>query len=267
MNHDTILQAKNISFSYGSRQVLHHINLEVPRGRFVSLIGPNGSGKTTLFRILCGMEKGERGTVLYENKETTKMSLKQKACAFAVIRQKETMAFPFTCLETVAMGLHPHMARFGSLSSNHMAEMETAMNLTDTLQFAQTPVTSLSGGETQRVMLARALVQKPKLLFLDEAMSDLDIRVKIQVHKMLKTLMAKTGLTIFSIDHDINTAYQFSDIIMALKDGVLEGSGSPQDVMDEPFFARIFGVKAELFEKKGFFIHDTIESITTKTIF
>ena len=258
MSHDCILTAKDISFSYGPREVLHHISFEIPSGKFISLIGQNGSGKTTLFRILCGMEKEKRGTVLYENKDVTKMTLKQKACSFAVIRQKETMAFPFTCMETVAMGLHPHMSRFGSLSSIHMKIIENAMQLTDTLHFAQTPVVNLSGGETQRVMLARALVQKPKILFLDEAMSELDIRVKINIHKMLLTLMEETGLTIFSIDHDINTAYQFSDLILALKDGVLEQSGKPQDVMDEGFFAHIFGVKAQLFKNQGFFIHDTI---------
>lgn len=259
---DTILQVKSLSFSYGEKKILDDISFSVPRGDFLSIIGPNGSGKTTLLRLLCATTSPNTGTILLNAKPIQKIPLKKRALLLAVIHQKESLSFPFTATEIITMGLHPHLSRFEPLSSAHKEQIFHAMEQTDTLRFADTPVTQLSGGEMQRVMFARALVQKPQILFLDEAMSDFDIHARIQFHKMLKKLSTETGLTVISVHHDINAAYQFSDKVLALKNGRIYGYGAPSDVMTSEFFQNVFYVKAELFPKKGFFIYDNTKTKT-----
>lgn len=260
MSHNSIiLDAKNISFSYGNKKVLDTISFSVKKGNFISIIGPNGSGKTTLLRILCGANPIKDGCILWNGKDMKEYSIHEKALLRAVIHQKEKLAFPFTAMETVTMGLHPHLSRFESISEKHQKTIEQAMELTHTLQFANTLVTHLSGGEFQRVMFARAIVQQPEILFLDEAMSDLDIHARIELHKLLKQLAQEKGLTILSVNHDVNTAYQFSDAVVALQNGKLKAYGPPKQVMNANFFRDVFFVKTEYFPEKGFFIYDNIE--------
>ncbi len=257
---NSILQVNSLSFSYGSKQILKDISFAVPKGAFVSVIGPNGSGKTTLMRVLCGSALPNMGAIFLNSKNLHKMPLRERALHIAVIHQKETLSFPFTALETVTMGLHPHLSRFEPISFSHKEKVLQVMEQTDTLCFADTPVTQLSGGEMQRVMFARALVQNPKILFLDEAMSDLDIHTRIQFYKLLKNLSAKTGLTVISIHHDTNAAYQFSDMVLALQKGQIYDFGPPSEIMNTDFFQNVFYVKAELLpNKKGFFIYDNIQ--------
>lgn len=257
MSH-SLLEVKNIRFSYGNQMALNNISCSVPKGSFVSLIGPNGSGKSTLLWILCGITSPQNGSVSYDGINVFKMKPQIRSRKFAVIHQRETNSFPFTCLETVMLGLHPHRSRFGSLTDQQMEKVWQAMKLTGTQQFADKSIMHISGGEFQRIIIARALVQQPEILFMDEAFSSLDISEKIRILKQLRILIKETGLTVVSISHDIDTVY-LSDEIIALKNGQVAACGAPADVMTESFFENVFNVKAEIFPGKGFFIHDNIQ--------
>lgn len=262
MNNNTpppLLTLEDISFAYDARHVLSGISFSVDRGEYISVVGPNGSGKTTLLQIMCGCFKPETGAIYYLGQTVHKMDPRERAKHFAVIyQQQHSSKFPYTCLEMVIMGLHPHRARFEPLSDEAFSWVEQVMHMTDTFRFADKPITRISGGELQRVMLARAIVQKPRVLFLDEAMSGLDICARISMTKLLKELIRVRGITVVAINHDLNTAYRFSSRIVALSRGRVAAIGPPRQVMTEGFFEDVFDVKAEIYEEKGFFIHDNI---------
>lgn len=254
---EPILQTRNLYFSYGTRAVLKGLNLTVWRGQYTSIIGPNGSGKTTLLRLLSGERKGV-GDVLYRGTPVTRMSVRERACQFAVVRQNEENGFPFTCLEIVLLGLHPFRSRFGEPTAEQRKHVFEVMEETGVLHLAEKPVTQVSGGEFQRVILARALTQKPKILFLDEAMSELDISARITIMKLLRRQIEKSGMTVVAVSHDLPSAYRYSDNVVALQAGEIYAAGSPEAVMDDAFFASVFAVKTETFPGKGFLIYDNI---------
>ncbi len=258
MRNKPLLELEDICFAYGGQQVLNDISFTVNQGEYLSLIGPNGSGKSTLMQIMSGCLTPLSGGATYCGKDIHRMEIRTRAKEFAVIHQNEDNSFPFTCLETVIMGLHPHRARFDSLSDESFSMVEATMRLTDTWQFADKLITQISGGELQRVMLAKALMQRPKVLFLDEAMSGLDIAARIMMTKVFKDLIAVQGITVVAINHDLATAYQFSDRIVALCKGGVSALGKPKEVMTEEFFSSVFGVKAEILDDRGILIHDNI---------
>lgn len=253
-----MLEARNVDFSYRGRRVLHNVSFKIPQGRFVSVIGPNGSGKSTLLRLLCGSRSCENGAVFYAGQDVARMKIPIRAKQFAVVRQNEENQFPFTCLEIVMLGLHPHRSRFSSATEQQMQRVRDVMECTDTWRLCDQQITQISGGEFQRVVLARALVQNPRILFLDEAMSDFDVQVKIHITNYLRLWIQHTGMTVVAVNHDLSTAYQYSDQIIALQNGTVAACGHPRDVMNEDFFSEIFGVEAEVLQGKGFLIHGSI---------
>ncbi|HYE81693.1 MAG TPA: ABC transporter ATP-binding protein [Clostridia bacterium] len=254
-----ILELKNISFAYDAKTVLTDISFSVGRGEYLSVIGPNGSGKTTLLQIMCGHFRPPEGGAYYCGHNVNSMDIRERAKHFAVIYQQQYGSrFPYTCLETVIMGLHPHRGRFEPVRDEALSRIEQVMRLTDTFHFADKLVTEISGGELQRVMLARAIAQRPKILFLDEAMSGLDICARISMTKILRELIKNQGITVVAINHDLSTAYRFSSRVVALCGGRVAAIGAPGQVMTEEFFADVFNVRAEIIKEKGFFIHDNI---------
>lgn len=253
-----ILKAEKISFYYGKKQIIKDVTFNIEKGEFISFVGKNGSGKTTLFNILLGELKPYNGIVTYTGKNVHNMKILERAKNFAAIHQNEDLKFPFTVFEIVAMGIYPNKQRFKAINKLQLEKIQWAMNVTDTEKFAQKNINCLSGGEKQRVILARALVQNPKILFMDEAMADFDINARIKMTKLLKELIKKYSLSVISVNHDIENAYKYSDKVMALKDGALIAEGSPIDIMDKKFFADVFDVKAEIFKNKGFFIEDNL---------
>lgn len=257
-NLSPILNAEHIDFFYGNRQVLTDISLEVHGGEYLSLIGPNGSGKSTLFRILSGLAAPARGRANYKGQRIHKMPPSYRAQCIAIVRQNTPQGIPFTCLENILLGLHPHLGRFETISDTQYIKVRQLMEATDTWGMSQQLVSQLSGGEGQRVALCRALVQEPKVLLLDEAMSELDVAARMKMSELLKQLCTETGLAVVAVHHDLNLAYRFSDKIYVLKEGRCRGFGSPKTVMTEDLFNQVFHVKAEIFENKGFFIQNTI---------
>jgi iron complex transport system ATP-binding protein len=152
------------------------------------------------------------------------------------------------------MGAHPHRSRFQGVDVGLLQSAKALMEKTDTYQFASRKITELSGGEVQRVLISRALMQNPKILLLDEAMSELDVSSKFIIGNVLRQLIDEEGLTIISIHHDLSLAYRFSDNLIVFKDGKVVTTGNPDDVCNEDFFENVFNVKAEIFPHKGFII-------------
>lgn len=252
-----LLCAQNLTFYYGSQQVLSDVTFSVGEREYLSIIGENGSGKSTLMQLLCGYLAPMAGQVLFCGERLEELSTLQRARSIAVISQNTPADFPFTCFEFVMLGLHPHRARFERIDEQTINQIRGIMAQTDILTLADKPITNLSGGEYQRVLLARALAQRPRLLLLDEAMSDLDAAVKIKMNKLLKELVQK-GLTVIAINHDLSTAYNCSDRVIALRSGRLVANGSPQTMLTEELLENVFGIKAEIIPGRGLCVYDTI---------
>lgn len=249
-----MFEVKNLWFHYGSKNVLQDVNFSLGSGKFFSIIGPNGSGKTTLINLLTGYLKTDTGKISVFKRPIETYPLEQLARFFAIIHQGVSIKFPFTCLEIVMMGRHPFTRRMNALTESDMAIAYEAMSLTDTLEFSDRLVTEISGGEFQRVMFARAVAQKPQVLFLDEAFSEMDISHRIRSLKLIKGLVQQEQLTVIAIMHDLNLAYTFSDDVIALKEGRIQGNNSPQKLMTAAFLKAVFDIHVHHVEDKGFIV-------------
>lgn len=249
---ETVLQVRDLSFSYTQKPFMSDVAFEVKEGEMVSVIGENGSGKSTLIKAINGLVSAS-GEILYKGKDIKNLKALERAKEIAVIYQEGSTAFPFTCFEIVSMGLYPHKGHIGKMSKKDIEFIEHIMELTDTLSFAQRQLSTLSGGQKQRVFLARALAQKPKLLFLDEAMSGLDISGRISMTNMLSNECKKSGMAVVAVLHDINMAFDKSQRILALKNGKLYASGSPEALLNKNFFREVFNVEVDIDKSNKYF--------------
>lgn len=247
-----IFRVENLSFSYNSEPFLDNISFSVNKGEMVSIIGENGSGKSTLFKIVNGLLADYKGNIIYKNNNIKKIKHIEKAREIAVIYQNSNCNFPFTCFEVVAMGLYPHRGSLNLLKNNEIDFVKYIMEITDVLDLAGKNVNCLSGGQLQRVLLARALVQKPKLLFLDEAMSGLDMYSRIKMTDILLKECKLNGLTVINISHDLNLAFEKSDSLLALKNGKQIAFQKPQALLNKDFFREVFNLEVEIENNKYF---------------
>ena len=252
--HLSVFDVNNLCFRYGAKSVLHNISFTLQQGKFISIIGPNGSGKTTLLNVLTGALQKHRGEVLFLGRSIESYRIEQLARYFAAINQGLSIKFPFTCLEIVMMGRHPHARRMQALTRVDMEIVYKAMEKTDTLAFAETLITEVSGGEFQRVVFARALAQKPQVLFLDEAFSGMDISHHIYSLKLIKELVKQEDLTVIAIMHDLNLAYTFSDAVIVLKGGEVQGYDTPENLLTTSFIKAVFNVNVHHIEDKGLIV-------------
>jgi len=261
---EPLLRVSDISFAYERAKVLSGVSFAAEASGYIALVGMNGSGKTTLFNLISGYFAAGSGHIRFGGRDIRRIPIPERARRMALVTQRQSLDFPFTCLEAVLLGLHPHRARFEPVSDEHLLAARQIMEKTQVWQFADKPVTTLSGGELQRVILARALLQRPQLLLLDEAMSELDISARIAMMKLLRKVIAETGMTVIGIHHDLALAYRYADRVIALHQGRVAADGSPKQVFTEDFFRKVFLVNAEILDDKGFLIHDNINEYSAE---
>jgi len=245
------IKIQALSHRYADVPVLKKVNLDIEQG-FTSIIGPNGSGKTTLLKLTSGLLSSKEGQVEVFGKSIDELSSLQRARLFTVIQQKQFFPFPFSCLEMVGLGRYPHRKKLNNLDAEDYEVMIQAMEATNTLQFRDKLITEVSGGEQQRVILACALAQRPKILMLDEAFSSMDISYQANLIALLKKLVEEDGMTVISIVHDLNLAYRYSDQVAILNQGELIDFGHPHKVMTQNVISKIFDIKVELIERRCF---------------
>ncbi|MHC6204587.1 ATP-binding cassette domain-containing protein, partial [Breznakiellaceae bacterium SP9] len=265
----SLLAVNSVSFSYNARDtVLDRISFQVECGEHIALVGPNGSGKSTLFQLLCGHYHPSEGEVLLDGRKIQRYAIPERARRIAFVPQGGRIAFPYTCLETVLMGLHPHSSRMARIDNAAINQAAHVMQQTGVWDLAEKPVTTLSGGQMQRILLARAILQiapgvradsLPKLLLLDETLSELDIAARIAMMKLLCHHTLDTGqrLTVIGIHHDLNLAYRFAGRIIAINNGKVFADGPPDSVFTPAFFAEVFAVRSEVIAGKGVTIMQT----------
>lgn len=234
------IQTDTIQVSFGSKTILHDISLAIQDKEFVGIIGPNGSGKSTFLKCLYRVLQPSGGKIYFDGSELSSLSHRDTALKMAVVAQHSTVNFDFSVLEMVLMGRSPYK---GLLDRDQLDDYEIAryalaqVGLSD---FESRNFNTLSGGEQQRVILARALAQRTECLVLDEPTNHLDIKYQLE----LMTIVKRLDATVVSAIHDLNLAAIYCDRIIALKDGHIVCSGTPQDVLSSDTIRHIYGVSA-----------------------
>lgn len=236
------VEVKNLDFSYSQKEILKNINLLIEKGAFVTITGPNGSGKSTLLKNLAKILKPKRGEVILDDINIQSLRQKELARKVAVVPQNINIDFPFSVWETVLMGRSPFLKRFAREDEKDFAIAHWAMQITNTLHLKKRAVNMLSGGELQRVILARALTQQPQVLLLDEPTSHLDLQHQLEVLELLKKLNETNNLTIIAVLHDLNLVAQFSTYVYLLEKGIIFDYGTPQEVLTAANIGRVYNM-------------------------
>jgi iron complex transport system ATP-binding protein len=238
----TILTARDLAFSYGRKPVLGGIDLDCRQGEVLGILGQNGSGKTTLLRLLAGYLKPDRGTVSFRDTDISAMSSSDLARIRAVVGQSAGVNFDFPVGEFVMLGRTPYLSRFGRETAHDFRMVEQALELTDTGHLQDRLLSKISGGELQRVTIARALAQEPEILMLDEPTSHLDVRHQLEIMDLLGKLALR--MTVITIVHDLNLAFRHCGRVALLHRTHIHSCGPPEEVLTPDAIREVFSVRA-----------------------
>ena len=245
-NTGILWSLRQARFSYHDTPVLHDITLDLRHGHCTGILGPNGSGKTTLLDLLAGLQPLRSGAIEFQGRPLAAWPKKHLARLLAVVPQDFIVRFGFSVREVVEMGLHPHLPRFASPSSADQALIEQALAVTGIAALADRPVTRLSGGEKQRVAVARALAQRPAVLLLDEATSNLDIHNSLELLRLIRDCFERQAMQVVAVMHDLNLAASFCDHLIFLKGGRVVCQGPTDEVLTSATINAVYGVEAEV---------------------
>ncbi len=233
------IRVDKLRFSYNSSPILNGIDLAVRKSEVLAIIGTNGSGKTTLLKNISGVLAPETGAIYLDLKRLADFSPADLARCLTVVEQEREVGFDFTVREIVALGRIPHRSRFARETEGDRGSIRRAMELADITSFAERSIHTLSGGEKQRVFLAMALAQEPRILLLDEPTTHLDITHQIQIMEIVRQ-QAAAGLTVLIAVHDLNLAAQYADRVAILYKGRLLAVGRPEQVLTTVNIRRAF---------------------------
>lgn len=236
------MKVEKLSFSIQDKRLIESISLEIREGELAGLIGPNGSGKSTLLKNIYRVLKPDKGGVYLNGQDLFRMPIKETARQMAVVSQETNSAFDFLVKDIVMMGRAPHKRLLEVDSRKDHEIVERALTQVGMQHAASSSFATLSGGEKQRVLIARALAQEAGFLILDEPTNHLDIRYQLQMMDLVKALK----LTSFAALHDLNIASCYCDRIYVLKEGKLVASGSPDEVMRTDLLRSVFGVSTHI---------------------
>lgn len=241
-----ILEINNLDFSYNEKSVLKDISLSISKGEFLSIIGPNGSGKSTILKLITKLNTPNRGEIFLNNVNIKDINQRDLAKSISLVPQNTYIEYEFSVKELVTMGRFPYKKRFERDSKDDYAIVNKAMERTNTKYLEDRLITEISGGETQRVTIARALAQETDIILLDEPTSFLDINHQIEILNLLRDLNKEEKKTIILVIHDINLAARYSDRIMILKEGQVMDVGRPEDVINKENILKAYNLKAEI---------------------
>ena len=243
------IKIDGLEFGYSSTPVLNDITLDLSGPKFVSIMGPNGVGKSTLIHCINKIQTPTSGTVMLDGKDVKEITIKDMAKQVGYVPYSANDTFPLTVVDTVLMGRHPH-SKWKSLD-NDLDIVYDTLKMLGISHLAMRNFNELSAGQHQKVMLARGLVQEPKVLLLDEPTSNLDVRHQLDVTKMLKKLSVEKGILIIMISHDINIAAKFSDEVIMMHQGHIYDVGTPDHVINEENLKVVYGVESKIVDDDG----------------
>ena len=236
----------SVSIRYEQKNVIENFSFTVNEGEVMSIIGPNGSGKSTLLKAVARHIPYHEGSVKFEGANLKSMSAKQVARKMCMLSQKNQAPNDMTVMDLVAYGRYPHKRWFEKLNQEDMDIVQWALERTHLTAYKDRTVASLSGGESQRAWIAMALAQRPKVLFLDEPTTYLDISHQHEVLELVRELNEEMGMTIVMVLHDLNQAACYSDNIVVVQAGEKVMAGTPNEVMTTDMIRKVYRMDAEI---------------------
>ena len=246
MSH--ILDVSNISLSFRDNFILSNVSLDVSAGEFFVIIGPNGAGKTSLLKVLSGLQKAQKGTVTIKDKNILNYRRRNLSQIMAIVPQHIEVGFPFTVADTVIMGRSPHLGILGMEGENDFHIAEEAMKFTDVSHLTDRKLFQLSGGELQRVIIARAICQQPEIILLDEPTTALDPAHQLKIMDLMEKFRREHGTTIIMVSHDLNLASMYGDRVLLLKSGRVVKTGDPKSVLNKELLEDSYGCRIQVDE-------------------
>lgn len=237
------LEIKGACFSYGSRTTLENVTMSIEEGEVVSIVGQNGSGKSTLLKCISRILKPE-GNILVDGADIARVKSRDLAKVLGYVPQSINHSFPATVFDTVLLGRKPYVG--WSISSEDIEIVSNIISLMGLRDMALRQSNELSGGERQKVFMARALAQEPEVLLLDEPTSNLDMRHQLEVLDIVKSLVKMKKTAAVMAIHDLNLAAQFSDRLIFLKNGKIYEAGTPAEVITVENIRKIYGVEVDI---------------------
>ena len=250
------ISIENVSFSYGlsEENLLNEINLNIEKGKFIGILGPNGCGKSTLLKVTLKYLHPRQGIIKIDNKELKEYSQSELAEILSFVPQKSALTMPLTVEDVVYMGRVPYIKnKWIGFDREDREKVEKIMRMLKIDQFKNRVIFSLSGGEFQRVLLARALVQNTDIMLLDEPTSALDMNYALEIMKLTSYFVKNENLTAVMVLHDLNLASMYCDSIILLKEGKIAYEGTPKELFRPEILEEIYGFNCEVIENNGFF--------------
>lgn len=234
------LKTENLSVGYDGRALIRDVCLRVQRGKIVTLIGPNGSGKSTILKTIVGQLSKVSGTVLLEEKDMAQMRQNETARRMAILMTQRVHPELMTCFDVVSTGRYPYTGALGLLSREDKSIVLEAMALVNSEDLADRPFDAISDGQRQRILLARALCQQPEIIVLDEPTSYLDIRYKLELLTILKTMVREKNLAVLMSLHELELAERVSDTVVCVSGDRIDRMGSPKEIFSSDYIAKLY---------------------------
>ena len=238
----SLLEARNLQFSYDDRPVLRDISVSLSPGEVVSLLGPNGTGKSTLLRVLLGHLRAGGGNVLWDGREIRTWNRREFARRVAYLPQSPAADAEQRVLDVLRTGRAPYWGAFGLESERDVGVVQDVARQLQLTDLLHRPMAELSGGQRQLVFLARCLVQEPAALLLDEPNTFLDLRHQVELGSLLRRISRENEIAVLMASHDLNLAGSFSDRLVLLDAGTVASQGAPDDVLQPELLSRVYGV-------------------------
>ena len=253
MKRDISIENASFSYGLGEENLLDKINLNIEKGKFIGILGPNGCGKSTLLKVILKYLNPKEGIIKIENKELKEYTQSELAEILSFVPQKSSLTMPLTVEDVVYMGRVPYMKnKWTGFDREDREKVEKIMQMLKIDKFKNRVVFSLSGGEFQRVLLARALVQNTNIMLLDEPTSALDMNYALEIMRLTSYFVKNESLTAVMVLHDLNLASMYCDSIILLKEGKIAYEGTPKELFKPEILEEIYGFNCEVIENNGF---------------
>ena len=239
------IQIENLSFSYGRHQVLHDINVTIPDGTLVNVLGPNGVGKSTLFRCILGLNSGYEGTIRVNGKDMRSLNVKERAREISYIPQSHAPVYDYEVLDVVLMSTGTDLGMMRMPGKRHVERAYEALERIGIEKLAHRTYTQISGGEQQLVLIARAIAQDARTIIMDEPTSALDYGNTVRVLSCVRQL-AREGMSVVQSTHQPDHAFLYSDRTLVINRGRVAAYGTPKEVITKDLVSELYGVDVEV---------------------